>query len=137
MTKWFYFIQPKNVFLIDGVGAFLSVLMLWCLIAPFESFFGFPGDIAKSLAVLPVIYAVYSLSCSVFVKTEQTIFIKIIIAANLLYCVLSFVLVVFYFDRITIFGLWYFLSEKVIILALVMWEWKIVQQIHNKREFLR
>jgi hypothetical protein len=132
MNKWFFFIQPKNVFLIDGAGAFLSALLLWCLIAPFESFFGFPGDIAKSLAVLPVMYAVYSLCCQVFVKSEQTIFIKIIIAANLLYCILSLVLVVFYFDRITIFGLWYFLSEKVIVLALVMREWKIVQQIHKK-----
>lgn len=137
MTKWFYFIQPKNVFLIDGIGAFVSALFLWLLIVPFESFFGFPADVAKTLSVLPFLYAMYSLSCYFFEKWQRIPFIQVIMAANILYCILSLVLVVVWFDQITLFGLWYFLSEKVIILALVMWEWKIVQQIHKEGGFLR
>ncbi len=137
MDKIRKFFVPQHLFLIDGIGAFVSALFLWLLIVPFESFFGFPADVAKTLSVIPFVYAIYSLSCYFFEKWQRIPFIQVIMAANILYCILSLVLVVVWFDQITLFGLWYFLSEKVIILALVMWEWKIVQQIHKKRRNLR
>jgi hypothetical protein len=120
---------PQHLFLIDGIGAFVSALFLWCLIVPFESFFGFPADVAKTLSVIPFIYAIYSLACYFFEKWQRIPFIQVIMAANILYCILSLVLVVVWFDQITLFGLWYFLSEKVIILALVIWEWRVVKQL--------
>lgn len=130
------FFVPQQLFLIDGIGALVSALSLWFLIAPFQSFFGFPADVANSLSVLPSLYAIYSLSCYFFEKWQRVFFIKIIIAANILYCTLSLILVVNGFDQITLFGLWYFLLEKVIILSLVIWEWKMLKKIINDRGLL-
>jgi hypothetical protein len=129
MDKIRKFFVPQHLFLIDGIGAFVSALFLWCLIVPFESFFGFPAAVAKTLSVIPFIYAIYSLACYFFEKWQRIPFIQVIMAANILYCILSLVLVVVWFDQITLFGLWYFLSEKVIILALVIWEWRVVKQL--------
>jgi hypothetical protein len=42
---------PRNVFLLDGIGALVSSLLLVVLLAPFESFFGMPSDYVYQLAI--------------------------------------------------------------------------------------
>ncbi len=119
-----HFFKPDKVFLIDGIGAAISAILLLLLIAPFESFFGFPAFAAINLALLPVIFSIYSLSCY-WSKPKSAIYLKIIAVANIFYCLLSLGLMIHYFHQLTLFGLLYFLIEKLIVLPLAMWEWKI------------
>lgn len=119
-----HFFKPDKVFLIDGIGAVISALLLLLLIAPFESFFGFPAFAAINLAALPVIFSIYSLSCY-WSKPKSAIYLKIISIANLTYCLITVGLVIYYFTKITIFGIVYFLIEKMIVIPLAVWEWKM------------
>jgi len=124
MSKLNQIFKPLWVFLIDGLGAAMSALLLLLLIVPFQSFFGFPSDAALKLSVLPFLFSIYSLTCY-FTKPSSTVFLKIIAVANILYCLLSLGLVLIYFAQLTIFGLLYFLVEKLIVVPLAIWEWKL------------
>ena len=117
--------SPKIVFLIDGSGAAISALLLLFIIAPFESCFGFPTDVAIKLAFLPVFFCIYSLTCHFTKKSSSPILLKIIAIANVLYCLLSITLIVYFFPKLTIFGIFYFTIEKLVVVSLALWEWKI------------
>ena len=125
-----YFKSLFNMFLIypSGSGSFNLVLISTStkspLIAPFKSFFGFPAFAAINLAALPVIFSIYSLSCY-WSKSKSAIYLKIISIANLTYCLITVGLVIYYFTKITIFGIVYFLIEKMIVIPLAVWEWKM------------
>lgn len=119
-----YFFKPDKVFQIDGIGAAISALLLMLVIAQFEFFFGFPVNVAKWLSVLPFAYSVFSLTCH-WCKPKSSIYLKIIVAANILYCIITIGLVVYFFNKITIFGILYFLIEKMIVIPLAFWEWKL------------
>lgn len=124
MSKLKQIFKLKWAFLIDGIGAAMSALLLLLVIVPFQTFFGFPSDAALKLSVLPLIFSIYSLTCY-FTKPSSPVFLKIIAVANILYCLLSLGLVIFYFAQLTVFGLLYFLIEKLIVVPLAVWEWKL------------
>jgi O-antigen/teichoic acid export membrane protein len=117
--------RPENAFLIDGIGAAFSALLLIIIIVPFESFFGFPSDVAVSLAILPIVFCVYSLTCHFTKPKYWSIFLRSIAICNLLYCVLTITLVMYFFQQLSVFGILYFLIEKFIVIPLAIWEWKV------------
>ncbi len=119
-------INSQNIFLIDGVGAGLSALML-LLLFYFESTFGMPKTALKVLIPIAFIFTIYSLSCYLLRPIQWRIFLKIIAVANLLYCCLTIVIVVQHADMLTIFGKIYFLMELIVIVMLVGVEWRLVR----------
>ena len=126
MTKIF---RVENAFLIDGIGAAMSALFLIMIIAPFESFFGFPSDVAIYLAILPLVFCVYSLTCHFTKPKNWSTFLTCMAICNILYCVLTITMVIYFFQQLSIFGIIYFLSEKLIIIPLSIWEWKVSKRI--------
>ena len=58
-------IEHKKLFLVDGVGALLSAILLWVL-AQFENMLGLPSKVLYVLSVMPCFFAIYSIFC--FVK---------------------------------------------------------------------
>jgi len=119
-------INTKNIFLIDAIGALLSALLLIFLIAQYQSFFGFPSAVALQLSILPMIFFVYSFTCHLVrpVKFFSPLS-KTIAGLNVLYCCLSIALVVYFYNQISVFGIFYFSMEKLIVLCLAIWEWKV------------
>jgi hypothetical protein len=117
--------RPENAFLIDGIGAAISALLLILIIAPFESFFGFPSEGAIYLAILPMVFCLYSLTCHFLKPKYWSIFLKCIAIGNILYCVFTITMAIYFFQQISIFGIIYFLNEKFIIIPLAIWEWKV------------
>jgi hypothetical protein len=95
------------------------------LIAPFELYFGFPSYVATRVAIIPIVYCIYSLTCHFTKKSSSPILLKIISIANLLYCVLTITLIVYFFPKLTIFGIFYFIIEMMILVSMALWEWKI------------
>lgn len=115
-------LNPKNLFLIDGLGALLTAFLVGIVLRMFEDVFGMPSKFLDILSVLACIFAVYSMSCYFFVGKKWRIFLRIIAIANLLYCLLTASLVMLLYQQLTILGVIYFVVEIFIIIALVYFE---------------
>ncbi|AEA45838.1 hypothetical protein [Fluviicola taffensis] len=118
--------NPKALFLIDGLGACLTALLIAGILIPFQSVFGMPHFILEVGLLLALTMAVYSLCCSFFAKNNWRFFLKIILVSNSLYCCLIAFFVFYFFEKITTLGMIYFLVEIGVIAGLVMLEMKVV-----------
>ena len=113
---------PRNVFLLDGIGALVSSLLLVVFLAPFESFFGMPSDYVYQLAIPAFVFAVYSIACYVFNPNNWQPFMKLIALANFIYCCVTFYLILKLFYRLTQFGVLYFILEIAVIFMVIALE---------------
>jgi hypothetical protein len=111
--------RPRNVFLLDGLGALLSALLLVFLIAPFEAIFGMPQQIAYTLSYPAFGFMVYSLGCYFLNPIAWKPFMRLIALANFLYCCLTFTLVMIDFSLLTKLGVAYFLGEIGIVFGVI------------------
>ncbi|MDF3026067.1 MAG: hypothetical protein K0S23_374 [Fluviicola sp.] len=117
-------LTPRRLFLLDGLGACVTAVVLTAMLILFQKAVGMPQFALKVLSFCAVVFAVYSLSCFFFLKKNWQTFLKIIAVANFLYCCLTTFFVIFYFEGLTVLGLCYFLFEITIILSLVFLEIK-------------
>ncbi len=112
-------LSPKKLFLIDAAGALLTAFFLFAILRPFDQYFGMPVSVLNLLALVALLYLIYSFSCFLFAGDKWRIFIKIIIVANLLYCILTLAFVVHYSAQLTLLGITYFLMEALLIFVLI------------------
>lgn len=126
-------LNPKVIFLIDGIGALITCISLFVISFFAQEYFGMPKSVLYSLGFLVAFYTIYSLSCYFFLfdKLENSVskwqsFLKVIIVANSLYCVLMTFLLTQFNQNLTILGLAYFSFEIIVIIALVILEAKLV-----------
>lgn len=52
-------LEPKQLFLIDGLGAILSAILLGLVLVRFERIFGIPSSTLYFLAIIPIFFAIY------------------------------------------------------------------------------
>lgn len=121
-------LKPKTLFLIDGIGALLTAFLLFVVLRAFREYVGMPDVILTSLSLIAVVFAIYSIGCCLFLKNTWKPFLTIISTANLLYCCLTTVLVVYYYPLLTILGVIYFSGEIAVICGLVFIELKILSR---------
>jgi hypothetical protein len=114
--------NPKQLFLLDALGACLTVLFLTGILIPFQQFFGMPLVVLEVLALVAVLLAFFSFLCFFFVKRNWSVYLKAIATSNILYCCLTTFFIVYHFEMLTALGLVYFLAEKTVILALAYTE---------------
>lgn len=119
--------NPKRLFLADGLGACLTVLLLFGMVLPLQTLFGMPPFVLRILALIAAALASYSLLCFFFVKGNPRVFFRIIAAANSLYCGLTVFFIICYFEKLTVLGLTYFVIEMILILGLVFLELKVAE----------
>ena len=119
-------ITPKNLFLIDGLGALLSAFLLGVVLVKLQSLIGMPTNQLYFLAAIPCFFALYDLICYFGVGENWRPYLKGIAIANLLYCVLSIGLLIFHFPKLTGLGVAYFVIEILIVVAIAWWELKTV-----------
>lgn len=62
--------HPKKLFLIDGLGAILSVFLLGFVLVKLERVVGIPSKTLYFLATMPVFFAIYDLYS---IKKKMTI----------------------------------------------------------------
>ena len=118
--------NPKTLFLIDSLGAFLSAFLLGVILTHFESTFGMPRSVLYFLAALACLFAIYSFWNYARFKENWRPYLHGIAIANLLYCGLTAALVIYFRQELTQWGLTYFLLEMVVIVCLVVIELKTV-----------
>ena len=117
MLHQYFSANSRLIFLIDGLGALLSTLLL-LLIARFEEVFGMPKDVLYWLVPVTTIFTTYSLGSYLLNPKAWKRFLIPMAIANILYCSLTLVLLVYHFERLTVFGIAYFFAEILLILLL-------------------
>lgn len=122
-------LSPRKIFFIDGLGGFFTAFILIFIIARFESYFGIPSHIVYILGFIGCFYMVYAIGCYLLIKRNYKPYLKFIAFANLFYCCLTFGLVCYFYTRLTVLGLAYFLLEIMIIISLVFVEKMIADSI--------
>ncbi len=115
-------IFPKNLFLLDGLGAGLSAGLLGAVLPVFEAQIGLPRLALHTLAIGAVGLAVYSLSCWWWLRRPPAPFLRAIAVANLTYCGLTVGLLIHFYPRPTWLGLAYFTGELLIVSGLAVIE---------------
>ena len=118
-------VNPKRLFLIDFLGATLTIFLLNVLIRNFNEYFGMPKEALDFLSIYAICLFLYSLLCFLFLKKAWSLFIKGISLANLAYCFLTVGFLIVYYHQITILGLTYFMTEILIICGLVYVEFNV------------
>ena len=116
--------NPKQLFLIDGIGAVASAFMLRIVLVQLESYIGIPASSLYILAAFPVLFATYDLVCYLKLNHRIGPFLKGIAMMNLSYCLLSAGLAVFHAATITLWGWTYFSAELLIVVSIAIWELK-------------
>ncbi|MES2775507.1 MAG: hypothetical protein V4722_15130 [Bacteroidota bacterium] len=127
-------LSPKKLFLVDGVGAFLTAFFLFAILRTFHDYFGMPGQTLTLLSIIAMAFSVYSFCCFFMVHFNWYPFLRAISIANLLYCSVTLGLVIYNYPRLTILGVIYFLVEIVIVCALVFLENKCINHYQQKKK---
>jgi len=127
-------LKPKIVFLIDGLGAVLTAILLITVLKTFNEYFGMPLKTLTVLSIIAFIFAIYSLSCFAFSDNNSQKLLRPIIVANLTYCILTLGIVIYFYNKLTILGLTYFFGEILIISGLVYIELKTLKASKQKNQ---
>lgn len=119
--------SAKKLLLLDGVGALTTALLLSQVLARFEPLFGMPKNVVFILSGVAGCFALYSITCHLIIKNNFERYLKVIITANLIYCVATCGLVIFHIQTLTWFGIAYFSGEIIIISMLVLAEYRKIK----------
>jgi len=119
--------NPKNIFLLDAFGALLTAFLLFFVLRTFNTFFGLSKTILEYLSLLAVVFSVYSFSCFFLLNNNWKSYLKIICIANILYCLFTFGIILYYYQSISVFGIAYFFGEILVIVGLVFLEIRTIR----------
>jgi len=111
--------KPKTIFLIDGIGALVTTILLFGVLRPFNQYFGMPRETLFILAIIAGLMAIYSFSCFVLLENNWRKWLRPIIVANSLYCILTIGFIIYFYPQLTILGLIYFGGEILVIFGIV------------------
>jgi hypothetical protein len=120
--------QPKSLFLIDSLGAFLTAFLLGVILTSYEVYFGMPARVLYPLSALACVFGLYSMGCYFWVRSHWRPFLKAIALANLAYCLLTTGLVFLFYQSLTILGILYFSGELIVISVLIYIELSAVSK---------
>ncbi|UXE65915.1 MAG: hypothetical protein KA713_15815 [Chryseotalea sp. WA131a] len=119
--------NPKKLFLVDSVGAFMTAFFLAVVLPTFEEYVGMPKKILVPLSTIALVYALYSALCYYFTDQNWRLFLKSLCIANLLYCFLTTGLLILFYSSLTTLGVMYFLIEIALIGVLITIERKALK----------
>ncbi len=112
--------NPKRVFVMDALGAWLSMILLYGVLVPFESFFGMPRKALYVLSGIAFCLFIYSTACNRLIKSNWKPYLRLLIICNVLYTVLSIGYLIKHANHLTTFGWLYFIPELVLV-GIVVW----------------
>ncbi|EOQ87437.1 hypothetical protein LEP1GSC202_3003 [Leptospira yanagawae serovar Saopaulo str. Sao Paulo = ATCC 700523] len=122
IKKLFKHFQPHTVFFLDAFGASISLFVLFAVIVPFQYIIGMPMDALYNLGIFAGVLFFYSNTCFIQKPKQWKLFLVGVIIGNLSYCGLSMFFLIKYWNEIQTIGAYYFIWEKIVILAIVSYE---------------
>lgn len=123
--------NPEDAFLMDGLGALLSAILLVFLIAPLESVFGLHKSIALNLSIPVFGFTVFSLSCYFLKLKNWKPFLLLIAIANGIYCCVTMGIMMWHFHSFKALGIIYFFLEIVVIITIIAIELSLIRKHHH------
>lgn len=122
-------LKPKRLFIIDGLGALLSAFLLGVVLVQWQSAIGIPTSTLYFLASMPIGFALSDMLAYFFATNHIASSLKGIAILNILYCVISLILVLSHLETVTLLGWSYIIIEVIIIITLVYLEFKVANSI--------
>ena len=119
-------INPRNIFWLDAMGAALSMCLIGLVLPALEAYIGMPAHVLYWLTLYPLGCLSYDAFCLWRADLSQPRWLKGIMLANSLYCVLTIVLVALHYEQLTAWGVAYFVSEIPVIGGLVLLERRVL-----------
>lgn len=134
MNQLFQFFtnRPKQLFLLDAIGAFITATFIGIVMRNHNDIFGLPPQEAFVMSAIAYSFFCFSGFCYLFVKDNHYKYIFIIASANSLYILLSFFIFLNHFKDLTPFGIVYLISEMVTIMLLVTLEFSVAKKLKKK-----
>lgn len=121
-------ISARRLLLLDAIGALVTASMC-LLLARFENYFGMPKGVMLVLSGIALCFAVFSISSYLYVKSDFKKPFRIIITANITYCIATFVLAAIHIEKLTGLGIAYFAGEIIVVAILVNVEYDRLKKI--------
>ncbi len=112
----------KQIFLIDALGAAVSVILMVIILPALERWHAMPMDALFACGVWAIVSLAYSASCFALADLNQPKWLQGIMLSNAAYCGFTVFLISRHFQALTTLGVVYFLTEIAVILGLVLWE---------------
>jgi len=117
--------DEKRIFVLDAVGAFLSVLLLGVVLPALYPWLGMPVEVLHWMALWPSVCLLYDVFCLKAADLCKPGWLLGIMVLNTSYCAVTSVLIGVHFEGLTTLGVVYFLAEIPVILGLVAFEYRI------------
>ncbi len=124
--------KPRALFLVDGIGAFITAFLLLVILRTFNEYVGMPPAVLTCLSIIAAAFCLNSMACYFLLNNNWQPFLKAISVANLFYCCLTMGLIIYNYKNLTSLGIIYFLAEIIIIVVLVYLELKVLNRHKNK-----
>ncbi|BDS10725.1 hypothetical protein [Aureispira anguillae] len=124
---------PHKLFLIDGLGALLSIFLLGVVLVKLERFFGIPIPTLYLLAFIPCFFVAYDFYCFLTVKQNIPFYLKGIALMNSSYCLLSIILAIYHYQKLSYLAWGYIITEITIVMALVYIELQTAKTLSVKK----
>ena len=125
----FRLLELKKVFQLDLVGAVLSAIILGLILPFWQPCFGIPLAVLRLLAFCAIFLSVFDLACIFLLKKESRIqyAVSTIIGLNVMYLLLSIIVIIMHWDLITLWGHGYLFLEIVVLIGLIYFERKTLK----------
>ncbi|HKK77518.1 MAG TPA: hypothetical protein VJ953_20730 [Saprospiraceae bacterium] len=120
--------EPRQLFLLDALGATLSTILLGAVLTTFNPIFGMPVSILRVLAGIAALYALYSFWQYFRFPEKWSFFLRVIALANIFYCGLTLHLVLRHYPALTLWGRAYFFGELILVLVLATVEYQTARK---------
>ncbi len=114
--------SPKQLFLMDGLGAVLAAFGAGCILASFETYFGMPKSVLYPFTAIACLYALYSLSCYFRLKQNWKPYLLAIIIANIVLLAGIIGFVSYHAQSLTSLGWTYYTLEIIVTIAVIVIE---------------
>jgi hypothetical protein len=117
------------LFMVDAIGALLSSLLLFAIAKKFSLSFGLSESVLLKLSFVALLMAFYSILCYIGIKHSWKSFLISISVINLVYCAITFLVLVYHWPEITALGIAYLSVEIMVILFLSYFEFSTAKAI--------
>lgn len=123
---------PKLLFLLDGMGALLSWVLLAFILPGMSEWVGLDVETLKLLSYFPLVYMIYDFACFLMATKRWLIFVPAIIIFNVSYCIITVLVLLTYRNELGTLGWLYFAGELFIIAVLVRIEYSVYKEIKRR-----
>ncbi len=120
-------LNPRTLLLFDAVGAAMTSIATFYLLAGERIKTGMPIGLLNGMAILAACFVCFDL-LSLRLRIAPAIALRIIAIANLVYCTLVMVSLYQHQSSVTIVGVAYFCIEVPLVVALSVLEWTVASR---------